>query len=220
MAPEVESLLSRVEGALARGWSDERLLPLLVHLARHAAPASEGWRLAHRELGARLVTRTPWRASLFARALVRTCPDDPIGWGVLGLAQSLLGHNRYAVRAYRRALALAPGDPVCLHNLGHLLDVALGQPRRALAPLRQAARLLPDNPDVVASFAHALARAGQPVRARELMRTIVRRGASCEHHQLYCWIDEQVDRAIALHVPTGAVLTPARRAIKRRFTAG
>src|SRR5579871_4918126 len=92
---EVDRLRREVERAMRDNLDAEDILPLLARLARAATPESDAWIYAHR-------------------------PLDDGAWAVLGLAQSLLGHFRYAARAYEQALALAPGNPWYAHNLGHL----------------------------------------------------------------------------------------------------
>jgi tetratricopeptide (TPR) repeat protein len=192
---EAEVLLRRVEEAV--GAEGVRLTPLLVQLARVAPPHSRAWAYAHSLLAERLVATEPWRASLLARRAVEASPDDDLGWGVLGLAQSLLGNPGYAVAAYRRALDLVPHNPWYAHNLGHLYDVALHRPEEAIGWLRRAHRALPDHPDVVASYAHALVRAGEPRRARELMAPLMRDNPSPQHHALYRYIVERHDDTLA-----------------------
>src|SRR5512146_974465 len=129
---DMDRLRREVERALREQRGPEEILPLLARLARAAAPESEPWIFAHRHLAELGVEHDPWRAALFARRVLALCPDDDGAWAVLGLAQSLLGHYRYATRAYERALQLAPNNPWYAHNLGHLYDVALDRPADAL----------------------------------------------------------------------------------------
>jgi Flp pilus assembly protein TadD len=95
--------------------------------------------------------------------------DDYEAWSVLGLALSLLGHYRAAAHAHRAALALEPGCPIAAHNLGHLLDVGLGQPARALHHLERAYRARPHDEEIAGSYAHALARVGRREEAVTLL---------------------------------------------------
>jgi Flp pilus assembly protein TadD len=88
---------------------------------------------------------------------------------VLGIAQSLLGNFRAARRAYEQAVALEPDHAGYRHNLGHLLDIAFDRPREALKHLAAARRARPAESAIITSEAHALARAGQSVRAVELL---------------------------------------------------
>ncbi len=216
---ETEEQIRRVEDALRDGWDDARVIPLLLRLANALPAGHQAWRLAHHELAQRALPKDPWRASLYARRVVDSCPDDDRGWGMLALAQSLMGHHQFAARAYRRALEIAPHDPVYAHNLGHLYDVAFDQPGASLPHLRRAHQQLPRIKDVTASYAHALARAGDPARAYELMVAIVRGGASGEHHALYQWITEQRDQALAeLAKAHDDTSSPPRRRLRRRKT--
>ena len=82
--------------------------------------------------------KNPWRAAIYAKRVVTERPDDDRGWALLGLSQTLLGHYRFAVSAYQKALACAPNNPWYAHNLGHLLDVALDRAQDALQWLRTA----------------------------------------------------------------------------------
>ena len=189
-----------------------RLRPLLVRVARSAPEQSDAWRVAHRELAAQIVDSHPWRSSLLLRRVLRFHVQDDGSWALLGLAQSLLGNHRYAVRAYRRALRLAPDNPWYAHNLGHLYDAVLDQPLQALPLLRrsvaQIERLSLSNParfgkardEVVASYAHALLRTGDSLSARRLMRGVIRGSATASQHALYREILEAEDDAVAAHL--------------------
>jgi Flp pilus assembly protein TadD len=189
ISAETEVLLRDVEQAL--DVQSVRLMPRLLRLARHAEQGSAPWAYAHRLLAERTMERDPWTASLFARRAARAQPDDDVAWALLGLAQSLLGHHRYAARAYRRALAIAPHNPRYAHNLGHLLDVGLERPRAALPLLERAFRALEHEPEVRASYAHALVRAGEVSAARRLMVPLMRHTRAAHHHELYRFIVEQ-----------------------------
>jgi len=220
LSPEVEALWRRAEDALADGASDAWISERLAALAAKAPEGSEPWCFAHREMAARLVATDPWHASLLARRVLGHQEDDDRAWGLLGLGQSLIGHHGFAIRAYRRAVVLAPSDPWYAHNLGHLIDVVRDQPQRALPLLRRAVARLHDNDDVTASYAHALARAGYPHRARELMRRVLRRGARAEHQRLYQWIVELTDADVARRVAESGCDPRPRRRRKRVVVGG
>src|SRR5215468_732872 len=166
---EIDRLRREVERALRENLDAEEILPLLARLARAADPDSDEWIYAHRHLAELGVEHDPWRAALFARRVIAHRPDDDGAWAVLGLAQSLLGHFRYAARAYERALALAPDNPWYAHNLGHLYDVALDRPADALPLLSRATFAQPGEADIAASYAHALARCGKISAARRVL---------------------------------------------------
>ena len=217
LSAEVTELARRVEDAIHSGSRPERLQPMLERLVRRAPPGSEPWLLAQRELARSVVEHDPWRAAVHARKAVRQRSDDAAAWALLALAQSLLGHHRYAIRAYRQALRLAPGNPWYMHNLGHLVDVALDDPVTAVGLLRQAYVLLPGNDEVAASYAHALARSGDPGHARHIMRRLVARGPHAAHHELYRWMLEHEDRELERHATPTAPTSP-RKPRKRRHT--
>jgi cytochrome c-type biogenesis protein CcmH/NrfG len=219
LCPDVVALAGRVEDAIHAGLPSERLRPMVERLIHRAPVGSAPWQLAKRELARCVMDHDPWAAALVAREAVRQHSDDAAAWGLLALAQSLLGHHRYAIRAYRVALRLAPGDPWTMHNLGHLIDVALDDAPAAVKLLRQAYLLLPGNDEVAASYAHALARAGDPAHARTIMRRLVARGPHAAHHELYRWILEREDRQVAGHEQLTAP-SRRRRPRKRRHTLG
>lgn len=110
---------------------------------------------------------------MLARSALLRAEDDQT-WATLGIAQSLLGNFRAARAAYRRGLQLAPASVCCLHNLGHLLDIAFERPREALRYLRAAHLAEPDEPEIAASLAHALGRTGQLEQARRLLARALR----------------------------------------------
>jgi len=167
-AEELRRLITSVEWALARGLEERELLPMLERLAVRAAGGSPEGLLAQLELAERTVARRPWRAALLARRVLAH-RDEARAWSVLGLAHTLLGNYRSARRAYLRALALRPSCLASNHNLGHLLDAALGQPRAALRYLAAAHRAHPADEEIAGSYAHALARAGHRERALQLL---------------------------------------------------
>lgn len=191
---DIDTLRKNVEWALRNSPEASEVLPLLVKLARSAEPESEAWLLAHRHIAEIAVDRDPWRAALFARRVVRVDADDDGAWSVLGLAQTLLGNYRAAATAYRRAIAIAPENPWYAHNLGHLLDVALDQTAEALVWLAGAHKREPNENEIAASYAHALARSGKLAVAKKMFRSAVTRGATKEQLALWRWLDEGVKR--------------------------
>jgi Flp pilus assembly protein TadD len=185
---EVERLRHDVERALQAGLDAEEILPMLARLARTAPADSDAWIFAHRHLAEIGVEHDPWRAALFARRVIALRPDDDGAWAVLGLSQSLLGHHRYAARAYERALSLSPENPWYAHNLGHLYDVALGRPDDALPLLERATLAQPGETDIAASYAHALARCGRVASAKRVLKRAIRRGATADQMALWRWL--------------------------------
>jgi tetratricopeptide (TPR) repeat protein len=223
LSAEAEALWREAEHAVDTHRSEERVLQLLVKLARVAPVASDAWLYALRQLSERAVADDPWRASMLARRIVQQRPDSDGGWAVLGLAQSLLGHHRYAVRAYRKALRLAPRNPWYAHNLGHLYDFALGRPREALPLLRRALDELRSwsamshidltraIDEVAASYAHALLQSGDASTAKTVMRQVVSRTSTPGHHELYSEILRVHEALLAAEPPPPS----KRRRVKR-----
>jgi tetratricopeptide (TPR) repeat protein len=117
-------------------------------------------------------------------------PDDDRGWATLALCQTLLGNYKFAVNAYHRALATAPKNPWYAHNLGHLLDVALGRAGDAIGWLKRAYQTAAYSGEVAASYAHALARVGRLTEARKVLARAMKRGSSREHSALLKWLEQ------------------------------
>src|SRR5260221_2614447 len=176
--PEAERLRRDVEWALTRALDPGDVLPMIHRLARLAEDGSEESLFAHRALAELLAERHPWRAALHAKRVLRHTPDDERAWATLGLCQTLLGNYRFAVSAYHHALASSPKNPWYAHNLGHLLDVALGRANDALAWLRSAYGAAPHNTEIAASYAHALARAGKLGDAKRVILRTMKRATS------------------------------------------
>lgn len=167
LAPTTARLLRSVCWGLDNGLGARDIVPMLRKLAASVTPGSEVWLFATRALAEELLAVDPWRAALTARALLAHGETDA-AHALLGLAHARLGHIRAAVRAFRKALLLNPECASYAHNLGHLLDAGLGRPRDALSYLARARRAL-DDPEVAASYAHALLRSGDTERARSVL---------------------------------------------------
>jgi tetratricopeptide (TPR) repeat protein len=188
--PEAMRLRKDVEWALRRALDPHDVVPMLHRLAQTASAGTDESIFAHRQLAELLVERHPWRAALFARRVIAYRADDDRAWAVLGLCQTLLGHYRFAVRAYHRALTCAPNNPWYAHNLGHLLDVALGRAEQSLAWLRIAYSAASSNREIASSYAHALARCGQVKEAKRILARTMKRGVSREQAALWKWLEE------------------------------
>ncbi|MBS2015159.1 MAG: hypothetical protein JST00_19870 [Deltaproteobacteria bacterium] len=187
---ETRRLRQEIERALRRAFDPADVLPRLARLARLAQPSSEDGIFAHRQLAELLVERHPWRAAIYARRALAHAPNDDRAWAVLAFCQTLLGNFRCAASAYKQAIACAPANPWYAHNLGHLLDVALGAPERALPWLRSAYAAKVDNSEIVASYVHALARAGQTGQARDVLDKALDRFDSRELEALLMWLEQ------------------------------
>ncbi len=157
---DMQTLQRQVEQAIRAARPREHIVRLLQRLLEVAPDASEAARFAHRHLAELTLEEQPWEAALHLRRVLQSNPDDDAAQALMGLCHALLGNYRVSVTAYRRAVAIAPGNPWYNHNLGHLLDVALGVPAEALGYLRRAYRAAPNQEEVGASLAHCLGRVG------------------------------------------------------------
>jgi Flp pilus assembly protein TadD len=166
-------LRRNIERALDRDDSAAEVLPMLERLQRVALEGSDDATYADRRMAELLLETAPWRAALHIRRLVESQPHEDATWALMGLAQALLGHYRYACASYRKALAISPGNPWYSHNLGHLLDVALDRPHDARKHLERAHSRVPDEPAITCSLVHALWRAGQVDEARRVLRPLL-----------------------------------------------
>lgn len=205
---ETESLRGAIERALRGAFDPADVLPRLARLARLAAPSSDDGIFANHKLAELLVERDPWRSALYVRRALAHRPSDDRSWAILAFCQTLLGNFRFAASAYEKAIACAPSNPWYAHNLGHLLDVAIGDPARALVWLEIAHRAKSDNCEIVASYVHALARVGRIDDARALLERARERVDSRELDALLRWLDQ------------GAPSPPARPAKGRASSAG
>lgn len=221
---DTERLRRELEVALRETQDARDVLPRLHRLARHAPEGSDDFAFAHRHLAELLVERAPWRAALHARKATATCPDDDGGWAALGLCHTLLGNFHVAASAYRRALECAPSNPWYAHNLGHLLDVALGRAGEALPWLRRAYEGARRDGEVALSYAHALARAGQISAARTVLRRASRGGDCDERQRLLAWLEAGAMGAASapdrVELCDGANELPARLCPTRTRLAG
>jgi tetratricopeptide (TPR) repeat protein len=187
---QAQELRRQIEWTLARAVDPSDVLPMLHRLARLAHDGSDDNLFANLHLAELLVERDPWRAALFARRVLGHRPEDDRGWATLALCQTLLGHYKFAVSAYHHALTSAPKNPWYAHNLGHLLDVALGRAAEAIGWLKRAYQSAPDSGEVAASYAHALARVGRLSEARRVLTRAMKRGSSREHAALLRWLEQ------------------------------
>jgi hypothetical protein len=187
---QTHELRRQIEWTLSRAVDPNDVLPMLHRLSRLADDGSDESIFANLHLAELLVERDPWRAALYARRVLAHRPDDDRGWATLALCQTLLGNYKFAVSAYHNALTSAPKNPWYAHNLGHLLDVALGRARDAVGWLRRAYQTAAYSGEVSASYAHALARVGRLADARRVLSRAMRRGSSREHSALLKWLDQ------------------------------
>lgn len=193
--PELLVKMRDVARALWAGESPRLLVGQLLELARESELGDGVWRFAHRELALLASAEDPWKASLLSRRLLAVDPHDHVGWATLALAQSLLGNSRYAIRCYERALKLSPRQPRYAHNLGHLYDVALGAPERALPLLAQAHAWAPRCTHTAASYAHALGRVGRAKDGLSVLLATLPPGMTRDQAELLRWLRTEADRA-------------------------
>src|SRR5260221_14340062 len=187
---QTQELRRQIEWTLARAIDPGDVLPMLHRLARLADEGSEESMFANLHLAELLVERDPWRAALCARRVLAHRPDDDRGWATLALCQTMLGNYKFAVSAYHHALTSAPKNPWYAHNLGHLLDVALGRARDAVGWLKRAYQSAAYSGEIAASYAHALAPAGRLAEARKVRTRGRKRGRSREHAALLKWLEQ------------------------------
>lgn len=187
---DLEVLRRRAEAALRRPRSRREVETLLERILELAPNDSESAVFAHRHLAELLIEEHPWRAALHLRRVSSVANDDDVVHALMGLCQALLGNFHSAVAAYRRALRIAPRNPWYHHNLGHLLDVALGEPHGAVDHLTSAHNMEPLEHEITASLAHCLARVDELEEARELAEEAVRAAPrNRDHRALLEWIE-------------------------------
>ncbi len=184
-------LRERAERALASGRRGGDVMTVLETMTREAPDGSMHALFAHRHLAEMQLEGSPWRAALHLRRVIDAGAADDGAHALMGLCQALLGNYRAAVSAYRCAVQQAQRNPWYHHNLGHLLDVGLGDAKTALEHLRVAHRAQPEEDEITASLAHCLARLGQLEEARALaQRAVERSPRNREHRALLEWVEE------------------------------
>lgn len=187
---DVMELRHKAETLMRRARPRAEVEPILDKILRLAGDGTEPSLFAHRHLAEMRIERNPWQAALHLRAVMRTSTNDDVLHALMGLCQALLGNFRAAVTSYRRALSITPKNPWYHHNLGHLLDVALGDPDAAKKHLESAHDLEPLEDEITASLAHCLANNGDIVEARTLAFDAMRASPrNASHKALVQWID-------------------------------
>ncbi len=182
-------LRQRAERALASGRRGGEVLGVLETMTREAPDGSQYALFAHRHLAEIQLEGSPWRAALHLRRVIDAGAGDDSVHALMGLCQALLGNYRAAVAEYRKAVKLSPRNPWYHHNLGHLLDVGLGDSSCALDHLRIAHRLQSGEDEITASLAHCLARLGQLDEARVMAEHAVESAPrNREHRTLLDWV--------------------------------
>lgn len=176
--PASDTAASRLERALGHatrsGLSLPAVVDLLRALVRETGPASRRGACARLVLASRLLGGEPglgpvtraraWECARMCREALSgdlSARERALVFALSGLSYSVLECYQAARHAYYKALHEDPHDAIIAHNLGHLLATRLAEPRAALRWLRQAYRQLPGEPEIAASYAHALALSGE-----------------------------------------------------------
>jgi predicted Zn-dependent protease len=197
-ASRIQNLDRAVGQALRDDHSPLQLARLLLELVRATEVNSEIGSNARLLLAETLLRQSPsrgaaWQSARLAKEARQTAPSGLArarAWGVSALAYSALGHFRSARDAYYRALREDPGNAIYAHNLGHLLDVRLGEPQAGLPWLKKAYGLLPDEPEVAASYAYTLLACNEAEHALEVLSAALGSRNAARLH-----IDEWLARA-------------------------
>jgi tetratricopeptide (TPR) repeat protein len=186
----VGRLRKRVERALAGGARNQDIVRDLETLVRTAGEGHRDALFAHRQLAELRLADSPWCAALHLRKLVLAESADDSVFALLGLCHAMLGNFVSAIGAYKRAIELAPRNPWYHHNLGHLLDVGVGNSSGALHHLRLAHEIEPEEDEICASLAHCCARVGRIDEAKDLARLAVRCAPrNIDHRALLDWLE-------------------------------
>ncbi len=185
----IETLRRRATESLENSKYPMEAESLLERLVEVALDGSDDAIFAHRRLAELRLERSPWKAALHLRKVIRHSPDDHAPHALMGLCQGLLENSRMAVSSYERAVRLAPRIAEYRHNLGHFLDIGLGRSEEAIPHLIAAREGAPENAEITASLAHALARAGHEVEALRMAAEASRLDpTSRKHAALASWI--------------------------------
>lgn len=217
---DLRVLRHRAEEALRASKPRAQIVKLLEEILARADDDSDASRFAHRQLAELRLEESPWAAALHLRRVVAMSPDDDTAHALMGLCHALQRNYRMAVTAFRRAVALSPGNPWYNHNLGHLLDVALESPSEALGYLRKAHSSRPEQEDVGASLAHCLGRLGQCAEALTITRALLHRHPDHEDlRSLATWLERGAPAKSTSKSRTHDVSAPTIHAIPRKLDA-
>jgi tetratricopeptide (TPR) repeat protein len=218
--PSLRRLRKRVERALASGDRGSDVVRDLELMVRESSEPSPDVLFAHRQLAELRLEESPWQAALHLRHLIAASLRDDGVHALMGLCQALLGNFRSAISSYRRAIQIAPRNPWYHHNLGHLIDVGLGDANLAVKHLQLAYELQPQEDEIGASLAHCYGRLGRLEEAAKLAAEAVDNAPDNREHQvLLAWIEEGAPG----RAPAGATqrprVTPPGAAAQRALAA-
>ena len=185
-ADELKRLYADVEWAKDAGLSRRELGAALKRLYQAAPKGSDYRYYAICHLSSFLVRDSPFKAlSLCIEGLKEHVSAELEC--TAGIAHLLLKHDNSAEAAFRRALQIEPNNISCLHNLGHLLDLARDKQEQAIVYLQKAHELAPDEPELQSSLAHALLKLGRRDEARALLNLALDQDAEYVEHYLRIW---------------------------------
>ena len=188
----VECLLHDIAFALKQQMGPSELVPMLERLVLVAPAGSEARCYGYLQLAELILHSQPFRAASCARVVAMESASDR-AWGIVGLGLTLLGHYRAAVKAYRRALLIAPNHVGHLHNLGHVLDVGLDRYTEARTYLEIAHGREPKVREIASSLAHAVARSGRINRAIDLLCGSVGMSKSVASATIDTWLADHTE---------------------------
>jgi tetratricopeptide (TPR) repeat protein len=192
---ELQRTRTRVERALASGSRGPDVIGLLEELLHESEEGGADALFAHRQLAELHLETAPWTSALHLRQLVLADVADDGVHALMGLCQALLGNYRAAISSYRRAITLSPRNPWYHHNLGHLLDVGVGEAEAAVHHLRLAHEIETEEDEITASLAHCLARLGELGEARAMARDALDGAPDNEEHRaLLDWVEAGAPR--------------------------
>lgn len=225
------SVADRAEvSLLAEGWYRlGRIARARGELSRASGDFSRALDLDPSHLKARLaLAGVLMQQQLFAQAvpLLRTAiqeePENVRAMSQLGRALVMTGpeHEKEAALILEAALALAPGDPAVLENIG-TLEARLGHHREAVRALRRAAAADPTRAGIWEALAGSLLEVGRGSEALEVARRAVRLRPALPMAQLYLGLaladagmHEQAEEALRMALVLDPDLPGARKELE------
>jgi tetratricopeptide (TPR) repeat protein len=213
-------LRKRVERALANGARGSDVVRDLELMVRETNEPNADVLFAHRQLAELRLEESPWQAALHLRQLIAANLRDDGVHALMGLCQALLGNFRAAISCYRRAIQIAPRNPWYHHNLGHLIDVGLGEAKVAVKHLQLAYELQPEEDEIGASLAHCYARLGRLGEAAKLAAEALSNAPdNREHRVLLAWIEQGAPGRAPAGASQRPRVTPPGAAAQRALVA-
>jgi len=144
---------------------------------------------------AALSAKSPNRAVEALARLAEIDPSNAAGWGLLGVAQQLVGDLPASEASLREALRLETHQPGVIHNLALTLRM-LGRPAEALLVLNDAAITKALLPQSMILRADLLGDVGDYEKAAEAYKAVVREDPrAIDAHEELARLLPQLDRA-------------------------